>query len=115
MKVKDYLTKIKNYNTHFDDDIILNGQEFQLLKSVVARLKRVQRTVGHANFALLNFDAALVYSRNYSKVGAFPKEEIEFLENIFYRNANDYGFYGEKVMTNLTDSLNRTYLKEEKK
>ena len=107
IEVKDYLNKIKNYNTHFADDIILSGNQLILLKSVVARLKRVQRTVGHANFALLDFDDALVYARNYSRIGEFPREEINFLEEIFYRNAKDYGFYGEKVTTNLTTSISR--------
>lgn len=106
-EVKDYLTKIKNYNTHFADDVVLVGKELQLLKSVVARLKRVRGVVGHGNFALLDFDSALLYARRYSRAGKFPKEEIDFLEAVFYRNAKDYGFLGEKVMPELTSSIKR--------
>lgn len=106
IEVKDYLTKIKNYNTHFADDIVLTGKDLELLKSTVARLKRVQSVVGHANFSLLDFDGALLYARRYSRIGEFPKEEIDFLESIFYRNAREYGFYGEKVMTQFTSSIN---------
>ncbi len=101
-EVKDYLNKIKNYNTRFADDIVLTGNDYALLKSTTARLKRVQRLVGYANFALIDFDRALLMARRYSRVGAFPKAEIDFIESIFYRNAKDYGFYGEKVMTEIT-------------
>lgn len=106
VEIKDYLNKIKNYNKHFAEDIVLTGRQFEILKSVTARLKRVQRVVGHGNFALIDFDTALLMARRYSQAGEFPKEEIEFLEDIFYRNAKEYGFFGEKVMTDLTSSVN---------
>lgn len=103
--VKDYLTKIKNYNHHFEDDVILNAREFKLLKQVANRLTRIQRTVGYANFSLIDIDYAMRIARNYSRVGDFPREEIEFLERVFYTNANDYGFFGEKVITHFTESV----------
>lgn len=106
-EVRDYLSKIKNYNAHFADDIVLTGRRYRLLVSSVKRLKRLQRTVGHANFALLSFDEGLKFARNYSRVGRFSKAEIDFLEEIFYTDANDYGFFGEKVTTNITDGISR--------
>ncbi len=106
-QVKDYLSKIRNFNQHFDDDVILTGRKLRLLKTVVARLKRVQRFVGYANFSLLSFDKALYFARNYSKIGNFSKEEIQFLEEIFYTNSNDYGFYGEKVTKNITAGVSK--------
>jgi len=103
--VKDYLSKIKNYNQHFDDDIILTGELYKTLVSSVKRLKRLQKTIGYANFALLGFDSALRYARNYSHIGRFTKQEIDFLEEIFYTDADDYGFFGEKVTTKLTENI----------
>jgi len=105
--VKDYLSKIKNFNSHFEDDVILTGHKLQLLKSVTSRLRRVRSVVGHANFSLLSFDHALLYARRYSQAGAFPNEEIAFLEEVFYTNANDYGFYGSKVTTNITSKISK--------
>ena len=110
--VRDYLSKIKNYNKHFDDDIVLTGHQYKILVSTVKRLKRLQRTVGYANFSLLSFDSALKYARSYSRIGRFPKEEIDFLEEVFYTDADDYGFFGEKVTTKLTEGIpNRDTIK----
>ena len=39
VEVRDYLSKIKNYNKHFDDDIVLTGQQHKILLSTVKRLK----------------------------------------------------------------------------
>ena len=104
-EVRDYLSKIKNYNQHFADDVVLKGHHYKLLISSVKRMKRLRRIVGHANFSLLSFDSALKYARNYSRIGRFTREEIDFLEEIFYTSADDYGFYGEKVTTKLTDGI----------
>lgn len=104
---KDYLTKIKNFNRHFSEDVILTDHRLQILTSVTQRLRRVRSVVGHANFSLLSFDHALLYARRYSKVGKFPNEEIAFLEEIFYTNANDYGFFGSKVTTNITAKISK--------
>jgi len=112
LDVKDYLTKIKNFNTHFEDDIILTGHRLEVLKSVTQRLIRVRSIVGHANFCLLSFDHALLYARRYSAVGAFPREEIAFLEEVFYTNATDYGFFGSKVTTNITSKIGKREIKK---
>ncbi len=106
-EVRDYLSKIKNYNEHFADDIVLTGHQHKVLVSTVKRLKRLRGVVGHANFSLLNFDMGLKFARNYSKIGRFRKEEIEFLEQVFYTEASDYGFFGKKVTTKLTDGIHR--------
>jgi len=106
-QIRDHISKVKNYNHHFKDDVILTGKKYRLLKSVVARLKRLQRFVGHANFSLLNFDSALYFARNYSKIGSFSKAEIDFLEEIFYTDAEGYGFFGEKVMTKLSSAISK--------
>ena len=102
VNVKDYLTKIRNFDEHFVDDIVLKGAELKVLKSVTARLRRIQSTVGYANFGLLSFDQALYYAGRFSAIGEFTHAEKEFLERVFYTNSRDYGFYGEKVLDRLT-------------
>ncbi|MEJ2235325.1 MAG: M15 family metallopeptidase [Syntrophobacterales bacterium] len=73
----------------------------------MARFERLQRTVGHGNFYLLSFDDAITVSSNYPRVGRFTKEELIFLEMIFYSDAAHYGFLGEKPLQNLTDRIQR--------
>ena len=103
----NYLSKIENFNTHFSDDIILIDQKFELLKSVVSRLVRVRSIVGHANFCFLSFEQSLFYARRFSDIGEFPREEVLFLENIFYTNANDYGFFGSKVTNDIASVIEK--------
>lgn len=105
--IKDYLYKMRNFDAHHQEDVCLSRGHFQLLKSCVARFKRLQRTVGHGNFYLLDFDQAIRVARNYSRVGRFSKEELNFLEMIFYADAGIYGFFGEKPLQNLTSRIQK--------
>ncbi len=106
--IKDYLHRMRNFDDHHPGDIYLDRKNFMLLESSVKRLKRVQRIVGHGNFYLLNFDGAVKTARNFSKVGKFSKEELKFLEMIFYADGASYGFMGEKPLKNMTDRVQRS-------
>jgi hypothetical protein len=105
--IKDYLYKMRNFDAHHQEDVCLSRGHFQLLKSCVARFKRLQLTVGYGNFYLLDFDQAIRVARNYSRVGRFSKEELNFLEMIFYADAGIYGFFGEKPLQNLTSRIQK--------
>ncbi|MCD6185841.1 MAG: M15 family metallopeptidase [Deltaproteobacteria bacterium] len=105
--VKDYLHKMHNFDQPYNDDIYLDKPKLHILKSSVGRLKRLQKTVGHANFYLLNFDEALKISSGYSRVGRFSKKEINFLEEIFYKNSSIYGFFGQKPFKNMTSRIKK--------
>jgi hypothetical protein len=105
--IKDYLHRMRNFNRYHEGDICLELEQIRLLESCVQRFKRLQRTVGHGNFYLLDFDEALGYSRNYTRVGRFTPEELNFLEMIFYQDAQEYGFVGEKPLKNLTDRIQK--------
>jgi len=54
--IKDYIHKMQNFDQPHPGDIILGKEFLPLLHTCVARLKRLQRTVGHGNFHLLSFD-----------------------------------------------------------
>ena len=95
-----------------NDDVYLSPEDWTLLISVNNRLKRLKRHVGYANFNLISFDDALFYGRNYHKIGAFTKNEITFIEKLFHENPNDYGFYGVKTCTNLTNSISKKDVKK---
>lgn len=103
--IKDGLNKIKNFDQTYDDDVLLNPHLHSVLESTVQRLARLQRLVGYANFNLIGFDDALKYARSYSRVGEFTKQELDFIESIFFEDASHYGFLGHKVITQLTSNI----------
>jgi len=105
--IRDYLYKMRNFDMPYKDDIFLEKPDFQLLTSALSRLKRLQATVGHGNFYLLNFDDALKFAKNYSRVGRFSSAELNFLEMIFYEDGSHYGFFGEKPLKKLTDRIKK--------
>ncbi len=105
--IKDRLLKTRLFDQSFADDICLSKTELPLLRDSVARLKRVQRVIGYGNFCLLGLDDARAYARSYSRIGEFTKPELAFLEKIFYSQARDYGFMGEKPLEQMTDRIRR--------
>tara|TARA_R110000824_G_scaffold288508_2_gene476638 strand:- start:220633 stop:221640 length:1008 start_codon:yes stop_codon:yes gene_type:complete len=104
-EVDEYLSKIRNFDADFKNDIYLPLDKKFLLDSTVSRLERVQNYVGHGNFNLLGFDEMLFFARNYPAIGAFEKDELDFLEQIYFADANQYGFFGEKVTPELTTRI----------
>lgn len=105
--IRDYLTKIRNPDRYHHDDIILDTRGRQLLESVVKRLRRLQSTVGHGNFCVFDFDASIHAAKRYSRVGAFTRDELDFLEETFFRDAKEYGFMGDKQINKLTAGINQ--------
>jgi len=49
----------------------------------------------------------LYFARNYEEIGAFDPAELAFMEEIFFNDATDYGFFGEKVNPELTHRINQ--------
>jgi D-alanyl-D-alanine carboxypeptidase len=105
--LKDYLTKMDNFDASHADDVYLDREYLPRLESSLKRLQRLQRVVGHGNFYLLNFDEAVNIARNYTRVGPFSRPELDFLELIFYEDSAHYGFMGKKPLKNLTDRIRR--------
>ncbi len=100
-----YLEKIRRFNKVHPTDIYLDSDKIELLTATTLRFRRLQNLVGHANFHLLSFDEALRYSKRYTRVGAFSKEELDFLDGIFHETADHYGFMGQKPIKNMTDRI----------
>ena len=89
-------------------DIILDAQQHQILTSTLARLNRLQKLVGYGNFNIIGWDDALKHARNHSPVGNFENEELNFIEDVFSTSAPTIGFYGDKVVTQLTSTIPTT-------
>lgn len=105
--IKDYLYKMRHFDRVHDNDKYLAKNQLPLLKTTVSRLNRLQRLVGHGNFHLLNLDYGLKLSRNYSQVGKFTQQELNFLEEIFYSDSSVYGFLGVKPLDKITARINK--------
>lgn len=104
---EDYLRKMRNPNNLYEGDVTSGFNEQRLVRQLAIRLNDVKKFVGHGNFSVLGFDDMLRYGRNYSQIGSFGKAETDFLEKLFYEDAMEYGFYGEKPLTSLTDNIER--------
>ena len=97
-----YLNKMQNFESSHSEDIYLKENQYPLLISAFKRLDRVQNLVGHGNFNVISFDDMRRYGARYPSVGQFSSEELSFLEEVFADEVSRYGFFGEKVITNLT-------------
>jgi hypothetical protein len=95
------------FNKSHPEDRHVSSDQYPLFKDCLKRLNRIYRTVGHSHFYLLGIDEAIKLARGYKHIGRFKKEEIQYLESVFYQDAVDYGFYGKKLIpefSNLPDS-----------
>ena len=106
-ELKDYLQKIQNFNKPHDDDVLLDYEQYETFESTVLRLRRLQKLVGHGNFNILNFTDGLSLAGNYSRVGKFTKQELQFMELTFYEDGQLYGFLGQKPLKEITDQVKK--------
>jgi hypothetical protein len=103
--IKDYLNKIEHFDEAHPNDLYLDQKRIPLLKSTLEKLTRVQSTVGHGFFCLISIDKAIKIAGTYPSIGAFAREELDFLEMLFYKDGAMYGFLGEKPLYNFTDTI----------
>lgn len=94
-------------NANSISDVYISPTDMLILKSVNYKLKMVRRTIGYGNFNLVSFNDTLTYARRYSNIGAFTKDEVEFMEKIFYADPTLHGFYGQMTCEKITDTINR--------
>lgn len=107
LAIRDELEKVKNFNSDFSDDIFLAKEKTSVFKSALKRILRVQKTIGYANFNLVSFDEMLLYSQRFPNIEKFTKVELQLIDELFFFDANKYGFYGDKVITDLTSKINK--------
>ena len=96
-----------DFERDYADDLFVNEQEKVLLQSVALRLKKLQNTIGYGNFNIVSFDEALVYGKRFSAIGQFTPQELVFIEKMFATQAAEYGFYGDKVIDQLTFKITK--------
>ena len=107
-----YLEKMRDHERSHLADKYLHREQFAVLISTFKRLDRVQKLVGHGNFNVISFDETLSYAKRFESIGRFPEAELIFIEELFSANAKQYGFYGEKVISRLTDRVSHKDLQK---
>lgn len=112
VQANEYQAKMRLFNKPHPEDRYVSPKQRPLFKNCLKRLNRIYRTVGHTNFYLLGLDDTLKLARGYSHIGRFSKKEIEYLESVFYQDAVDYGFYGKRLITELTNTPSRSKVKK---
>ena len=105
--VKDNLDKSENFNKTFVEDVFLRKEQYAVFHSTLKRILRVKKTIGYANFNLVGFDDMILYAHRLPKIGKFTKEELAFIDEMFFFDANKYGFHGSKVIKELTSKINK--------
>ena len=110
--IKDRLVKKRLFDKIYEEDIFLDLVNLMLLDSCLGRMKQIQKTVGYGNFCLLNFDEAIKISKSYSAIGSFTKQELNFMEMIFYSQGRNYGFMGEKPIKTITGKIKKQDVKK---
>lgn len=106
-QVEAYLKKIRNFDAIFASDIYLAPKYETVLLKTARHLSRVESYMGHGNFNLMSFDEMLQAGRNFSRIGEFERDELDFLEEIFFANPHRYGFFGKKISLDITDHIPR--------
>lgn len=82
------------------DSTVTGGRVDSTVSSLLKKLTIVQNQVGYVQFNILSFDELLKTAARCKK--PLTKEEIAFIESIFYGDPRKYGFYGERTVPQLT-------------
>lgn len=85
----------------------LKNSQVKPFLSAQRKIELVKRYVGFGNFNILSFDDMLKVAARYSKIGAFTAEELAFIEEIFYAEPSEHGFYGKRTMPTLTTDIDK--------
>jgi len=88
-------------------DVVLSPAQRIAFDSALARLRRLQKYVGYGNFNIIGWDQSLKMARAVDSIGAFSRSELDLIEELFFTDAKILGFYGDKVVTDLTANIPR--------
>ncbi|MEM7293139.1 MAG: M15 family metallopeptidase [Pseudomonadota bacterium] len=89
------------------NDIVVSGEKRTLMVAVFQRLSRLQQYVGYGNFNIISWDESLQYARRAPSIGEFTVAELAFIDEVFSTNASHMGFYGDKVVTEISAKISK--------
>ena len=96
------LANVKTYK-----DVFIPKSYRTSLDMLHYRLEKIEHTIGYANFNIISFDKIIHIAKQYSKIGAFTKKELELVEYFFYSPAEKFGFLGDRTVDKLTNKINK--------
>ncbi len=96
--------KIKHFDEDFADDFFLHEAQLKVLLSIIGKLSEAKRLVGYGHFNLISFDELLKVLA-FSELGNFTQLELDFIEATYFRDAREYGFFGSKVLSEITSKI----------
>lgn len=99
-EIEKRIEKSRHFSWTFDDDIFVEAKLVPVFKRVTQKLRRFKDVIGYEQFNLVSFDEML-------KLAPFDADERDFMDRIFHTNAADYGFFGKKMITQLTYSIDK--------
>ena len=102
------LNKKMKIDANKSQDVYLNPEYVNSFVSVRKKLLNIQRYVGYGNFNIISFDEILNLTNNISSLEKFTKEDLEFMEYIFYYDPNMHGFYGKRISNSITDKIDKS-------
>jgi len=88
-------------------DLFIQKEDYQVFQSLRNKLKLVQRYIGYGNFNVISFDSMINIARRALNINSFTKDEIDFIEFIFYYNPSSHGFFGDRISNSITDTINK--------
>jgi len=97
--------RISQFDNTFKNDVFLTSEQMTVLDTVLKKMTRLQKHLGHGNFSLLGYENLLRYARQFQHIGAFTSLEQDFMDEVFHHDAYQYGFMGKKVMPELTGRI----------
>ncbi len=104
----DYFDRVRFFDNNFTTDIHLSDAEWDTMLGVSHRIEAVRNYVGYGNFNIISWDDMLAYARNVGEIGRFNEAEVAFLEELFYGDARELGFYGERTSDQIATVVPRT-------
>lgn len=88
-------------------DVYLDPKFAPVFNSVRKKLRATQSYIGYGNFNIVSFDDMVKLARRSSRIGKFSKEELYFLESIFYYDPSSHGFFGSQISREITQKINK--------
>jgi D-alanyl-D-alanine carboxypeptidase len=106
--VLDNIAQHGPHNTpHLPQEALPGNFNKASTNSVIERLEKLQNYVGYGNFNIVGWDKCLRIARSMNQVGSFTNTELEFIEELFFTNAVELGFNGDKISTQLSDTIKK--------
>jgi hypothetical protein len=63
--------------------------------------------VGYGHFNIISYDDAISTARWGRGIKRFNKQELAFMETLYYTNPSKQGFYGDKTSSKITDKIDK--------